>query len=222
MNSLIANEDAFSYFMSFLSIQDRVKLSYSNIGYKDPEYKLNSDLIKFCCRKCSFDNVSIQFNLCTMCIVEMDQLNSFRYISYDDANKLYKFSNKKLDIEIIKLNVDYKFVCSLDLFVYDRVGIQKYVDSQFKSKKERLMNMYKKKIAKEKRDIVAEKKKEELLRLQREAELKQKAEEKRRKDLYQKSKEELNLYIRSNLSDKFVKYIDKKLFMHELRKWQTN
>ena len=161
MNKLIQNEDVFSHLLTFLSLQDEVNLTNADIGYTNTNHKLNSELVKFCCHRCCFDNVAVQFGLCSFCIVSIDKYNSFRYISYEDANKLYKFSNKKLDIEILNSCANIKIVEELDLVLYDRIGIQEYVDSNFKSNREKLLTMYKKKIAKDKRDAVNKKKKEE-------------------------------------------------------------
>ncbi len=205
MNKLIQNEDAFRHLLTFLSLQDDVNLTNADIGYHNANHKINSELVKFCCRNCCFDNVAVQFNLCTFCIVSIDKYNSFRFISYDDANKLYKFSNKKLDIEILNQRADTKTVVELDLVFYDRIGIQEYVDSNFKSNRERLLSLYKKKVAKDKRDIVSKKKKEEkereeYIRLEK---------EKREQEEYELRKKEFKEYLRVRFSNDFLKYANK-------------
>ncbi len=184
MSSIINNEDVFSYLLSFLSTQDKVNIVNAQIGYSDSNHKLNSELVKVCCRNCSFDNIAVQFGICTYCITSIDKYNSFEYISYEDANRLYKFSNKKLDIEILNSQVQTKTVFELSLVLYNRLDIQRYVDSNFISNKERLLTLYKKRIAKEKRDIVNSRKKEK----EKEEELKRKEKEKKKKSntIYEK------------------------------------
>lgn len=153
MNSLFC-DDILNNILSYMSYQDKAKSLAFGVLAASPNLNLNINVIekvKVCCSRCSFDNVAIQFNICTHCIISLDLLEKFRFLTYEDCNKFYKFNSRKLD-ETALSTLDSKLVKYLDcnIILYDRLAVESYVQKQFSSKQNRLDILYEKKLKKAK------------------------------------------------------------------------
>lgn len=171
MNSLFC-DDILNNILSYMSYQDKAKSLASGVLVASHGLNLNINVlekVKVCCNRCSFDNVAIQFNICTYCIISLDLLERFRFLTYEDCNKFYKFNSRKLD-ETALSTLDLKLVSYPDcnIILYDRLAVESYVQKQFSSKQNRLDVLYEKDLKKAK----AVKSKENL-------EIKRKAEQQR-------------------------------------------
>lgn len=153
MNSLFC-DDVLNNILSYMSYQDKAKSLASGVLAASPNLNLNINVIekvKVCCSRCSFDNVAIQFNICTHCIISLDLLEKFRFLTYEDCNKFYKFNSRKLD-ETVLSTLDSKIVSYPDcnIILYDRLAVESYVQKQFNNKQNRLDILYEKELKKAK------------------------------------------------------------------------
>ncbi len=168
-------DDIINNILSFVSIQYKCKLVESGVLTIRDELNIKKQELqysKICCKRCSFDNIAIQFGLCTKCIISLDSLNKFKYITYEDANKLYKFSTKKLDIDIMNaMNTKEVVLLNTNIILYDRTDIELFVNSQFASVNDKLIHFYNKYLKNIKAKEKKEKSKEEHIELMKTAEL---------------------------------------------------
>ncbi len=161
--------------MNILFCEDVIKNVLSYLTYQDINYIRNidksvnsitnklvpevSEKVKICCKKCKNDNLAIQNDICTSCIISLDSLNSLRFITYTDANKLYKFNSKKLDInQFDSFKTKECFISSNKYILFDRLDIEKYVSCQYKNNQDRLEVLYKLSIKSQKSEDVRNKK----------------------------------------------------------------
>ncbi len=142
MEIIINNSDAFTYFLEYLSIQEKVNLHEAELGFKHKKYKIHKRYIEYCCKFCTNDNIKLIDGMCNDCIITKDTQKKYEYLSLPRINEIYDYIKKKkiYRFELIELDAPRKVVAKL----FQREFVDKMIMSKYKTKLDVILYYHKK------------------------------------------------------------------------------